>query len=57
MREAKDPGEYMNRKMILAVVLLAAATTLTGCRAAEVVEGEHDPRTVSYTHLTLPTIA
>ena len=42
----------MNRKMILAVVLLAAATTLTGCRAAEVVEGEHDPRIFGATYMT-----
>ena len=41
----------MNRKMILAVVLLAA-TALTGCRAAEVVEGEHDPRIFGATYMT-----
>ena len=42
----------MNRKVILAVVLLAAATALTGCRAAEVVEGEHDPRIFGATYMT-----
>ena len=42
----------MNRKMILAVVLLAAATALTGCRAAEGVEGEHDPRIFGATYMT-----
>ena len=42
----------MNRKVILAVVLLAAATALTGCRAAEVVEREHDPRIFGATYMT-----
>ncbi len=42
----------MNKKIILAVAMLAAATALTGCRAAEVVEEEHDPRIFGATYMT-----
>lgn len=52
MRESTDLGEYMNRKVILASAVLAASAVLTGCRAAEVVEEEHDPRIFGATYMT-----
>ena len=42
----------MNRKMILAAAVLAWTAVLTGCRAAEVVEEEHDPRIFGATYMT-----
>ena len=42
----------MNRKVILASAVLAASAVLTGCRAAEVVEEEHDPRIFGATYMT-----
>lgn len=41
----------MNRKVILAVIL-AAVSALTGCKAAEVVEEEHDPKIFGATYMT-----
>lgn len=42
----------MNRKIILMAAVLAAASMLTGCRAAEVVEEEHDPKVFGATYMT-----
>lgn len=42
----------MNRKIILMAAVLAAASVLTGCRAAEVVEEEHDPKVFGATYMT-----
>ena len=42
----------MNRKVILASAILAASAALTGCRAAEVTEEEHEPKIFGATYMT-----
>ena len=42
----------MNRKVVLVTSVLAALSALTGCRAAEVTEEEHEPKIFGATYMT-----
>lgn len=42
----------MNRKVVLVMSVLAALSALTGCRAAEVTEEEHEPKIFGATYMT-----